>query len=146
MSTEKRMGCGWIIAIILGVTFLWLYGHGMGEQEQEVQTQTRVQDPNNKVIAFDWANDREITQRMADTMVRIGSDWYTDTEFREMSRTTRKPKTKKTKWIKPAGRKSSYNKDPDKVQIWEEQQRLEQQQEQAITEDDVRDIINEDNH
>ena len=87
------------------------------------------------VVSFDWENNREITKAMADSMTLTGGHWYSNKELKKLKKTHKSKR--EPKWIRPAGKDRVIRESKAAERQW----RLNQEKEQPLTEDDVRDII-----
>lgn len=121
-----------LLLIILGLGFIWFILH---EDPKEYEPPV-IQINRDSVVAYDWEKEREITQEMADTMIFSGGHWYSIKEFKKV-RKSHHPSSKEPKWIRPSGKDRILRNSPAAERQW----RLNQEKQEPLTEDDVRDII-----
>jgi len=151
MSTEKRRGFSMVLFFAIGITWLYYYGKGRQEEPIDKEYTTTVplhpKDPNDEVVAYDWANDRNITKGMADTMYLTGGKWINQSEVgTTIVVTTQDFKyNNDPSWIRPAGKESYLRQTAAGEELWRRQQAAEkrqrQKEDQALTDDDVREIV-----
>ena len=93
---------------------------------------------------YNWETDSYITDSMKDSMYFSGGKWWSiNNPCTTHMPPEEEPKGKgsgEPKWIKPPGKRFSYNNDRDKEQIWRDQQNYKCNHYQ-VTEDDIRQII-----
>jgi len=124
--------------IFLGIFIFLLYEARDREEPIEEPQKQIIQD----IIAYDWENNRDITQPMADTMIFTSGHWYNKSHppIKDNFNWTQ---SFKPKWIRPADKYRKLKKSKELELLWQEQQLINNQEQ--LTEEDIRQIVREEN-
>lgn len=130
-----------IITLLLYIAFKLTEGVQVAKDAQPYVEQIRA-NKHEPFIAYDYPNERGITQRMADTMQRINGKWYGNHQIPKSVANIGKRHyqcDQEPEWIVPAGRDAIKIKSQEGIYMWQKQQ--EKQKQQNLNEQDVREIV-----
>ena len=128
------------VLITIGM-WLKVYNNNTDTQSHSEMPNNTFRDTTNPEVAFDWANNRSITRSMADTMALVDKKWMGKTELIQLTKQRRQYLHDNPSWIKPGGRQHGISKKDATYQLWKEQQRMQKEQQDNLTEEDVRQIV-----
>lgn len=111
------------------------------EAPKAYTTSISLPTPHDSVIAYDWENDRDITQSMADTLIYTGGKWYTKANAPKTGMAMHYYNDSEINWIRPAGADGDLRDNDGKERLWRYHQQ--QAKQKHLTEEDVRDIVQE---
>jgi len=107
--------------------------HRLDTMESQLNMVMEQNDPE-RIIDYDWQNDRYITLGMTDSLIFTGGKWQKVNEIPKPRVISTHPK-KPSKWIKKSGK---YHRDNSKIIDYNKE---DYSNDKPLTEDDLRQLI-----